>query len=119
MARCGLTGANNYDRPMNFNGGPLGWTTESTYAVGSIIDIDTVLTAHHKGHIEVKACPMMANNLGDIPSQSCFDSHPLEFVFDELYSAPKDVNYPGRAYLAPPGMTQNDNSGKSTMRRLR
>ena len=112
MARCGLTGERNYDHPMNFNGGPLQWTTESTHAVGSIIDIDTVITAHHKGHIEVKACPM--TNQGDVPSQSCFDSHPLEFVSDELYGAPKDANYPGRAYLAPPGMTQSDNSGKST-----
>ena len=112
LARCGITGGRNYDHPMNFDGAPLQWSTESNYDAESIIDIDTVITTHHKGHIEVKACPMATQD-GNVASQSCFDSHPLEFVSDELYGAPKDVNYPGRAYLAPKYMTQTDTSGKS------
>ena len=112
MASCGITGGRNYDHPVNSNGGPLQWSTESNYDVGAVIDIDTVITAHHKGHIEVKACPMATQD-GQVARQSCFDSHPLEFVSDELYGAPKDVNYPGRAYLAPKDVTQTDASGKS------
>lgn len=105
LARCGITGEHNYDHPRNTKSGALQWSTQQTYAVGSAIDIDTVITAHHKGHIEVKACPM-ADDLGGVPTQACFDAHPLEFLSDELYGAPRDGNYPGRAYLAPPEETQ-------------
>lgn len=109
LARCGIVGNNDYAKPRNYNGGPLQWSTESVYTPGSIIDIDSVITAYHKGHIEVKACPLA--HLEEIPSQECFDSHPLEFISDELYGAPKDITYPGRAYLAPPEVTQTDTSG--------
>lgn len=105
-----MTGGRNYDHPMNSEGGPLPWNTESQYSMGSTIDIETVITAHHEGHIEIKACPL--DHPGQVASQSCFDSHPLEFVFDELYGAPKDGNYPGRAYLAPKGIAQSDHSGE-------
>jgi len=109
LARCGITGGRNYDYPKNHNGGDLAWSTQATYAAGSIIEIDTVLTAHHKGHIEVKACPV--SNPGEVATQACFDAHPLEFISDQLYGAPVDPNYPGRAYLAPLSMTQTDSSG--------
>ena len=52
---------------------------KQTRAVGSVIDIDTVIKTHHKGHIEVKACPM-AEDLVRIPTQACFDSH-IGFFF--------------------------------------
>ncbi len=84
------------------------WSTQTTYEVGSTIEIEAVLTAHHKGHMEVKACSVSPN---EVATQSCFDSNPLEFVSDELYNAPKDVNYPGRAYIAPPGISIPDNTG--------
>ena len=83
------------------------WQTQDTYVSGSIIDIETVVTAHHKGHIEVKACPIQNPGL-EVATQDCFDAHPLTFVSDELYGAPIDTNYPGRAYLAPPEITQVD-----------
>jgi hypothetical protein len=87
--------------------GPLEWNAQTTYEAGSVIEIDALLTAHHKGHMELKACPVSP---GQVASQACFDSHPLEFVSDELYGAPKDVNYPGRAYIAPPSVAETDNS---------
>jgi len=64
-----------------------------------------VLTAHHKGHFVLKACPVSP---GEIPSQGCFDANPLEFVSDELYGAPKDVNFPDRAYIAPADIAIKD-----------
>ena len=105
-----MVGDHNYDYPKSYTGSPLEWSTQSVYAVGSTIDIESVITAHHKGHIEVKACPM--SYPGEVASQACFDSHPLEFISDELYGAPKDLNYPIRAYLAPKLMAQADSSGK-------
>jgi len=60
------------------------------------------LTAHHKGHFEFKACPI---NPGDIPTQQCFDAHPLTFVADVLSpgesraTANFDPKYPERAYI--------------------
>jgi len=108
LATCGVIENRNYDYPKNHNGGPLDWNTQSEYVADSVIDIEVVLTAHHKGHFEFKSCPIVP---GDVASQECFDSHPLEFVSDELYSAPRDANYPGRAYIAPPSITQSDNSG--------
>lgn len=110
LARCGITGSHNYDYPKNAYGGSLAWETQQSYAVGAIIDIESVITAHHKGHIEVKACPM--TDTSSVASQACFDAHPLEFVSDEIYNAPKDTNYPGRAYLAPKHIAQSDPSGK-------
>ena len=96
----------NYDYPTDTKGGALPWLTEATYSTGSVIDIEVVLTAHHQGHFEFKACPV--ENLQGVASQACFDEHPLEFVMDVLYGAPKDANYPVRAYLAPLSETQNE-----------
>eukprot|EP00957_Ditylum_brightwellii_P041351 3131036-Ditylum_brightwellii.AAC.1 len=49
---------------------------QATYYEGEEIVLDVVLTAHHKGHFEYKACP--------------------------ISPAPPDPNFPGRAYIAPP-----------------
>ena len=48
------------------------------------------------GHFEFHACPIQP---GEVPTQACFDSHPLSFVSGE--GAPPDPNYPVRAYLPP------------------
>jgi len=57
---------------------------------------------HHRGHFEFSACPI---NAGQIATQGCFQANPLEFVEDLLYGSPKDVNYPYRAYMAPPAVS--------------
>lgn len=81
---------------------------QAQYSQGQIIDVDVVLTAHHKGHFEFFACPI---DYGDIPPGDCFEQYPLEFVEDPLYGAPQDVNYPERAYIAPRGVALTDNTG--------
>lgn len=68
-----------------------------------------MLSAHHKGHFEFKACPLSESQ---VPDKNCFDSHPLEFISDELYGAPKDFQHPDRAYIAPTSMGIYDSSGK-------
>ena len=67
----------------------------------------TQITAHHKGHFEFYACAITA---GQSPTQACFRANPLEFVEDLLYGSPKDVNYPYRAYIAPPAISSPMNN---------
>lgn len=101
-AQCGITGGSrNYDYPKNAAGGAMTQPNlQACYQPGSEIDIEVVLTAHHKGHFELKACPL---NPYEVPTKDCFDKpeHKLTFVSDELYGAPPDVNHPERAYIPP------------------
>lgn len=91
------TGDHNYDYPPNAIGeGVLAPIVQACYEEGAIITLDSVLTAHHKGHFEFKACPIVP---GEVPTQDCFDEHPLTFISDELYSANPDPLYPERAYI--------------------
>ena len=66
-----------------------------------MIDVESVLTAHHKGHFEVKACSVAP---GEAPTQACFDQHRLTFVEDVLYGAPADPLYPERGEELPCGI---------------
>ena len=112
LAQCGVDGGRSYDVPLNVFGDLLAPQPEATYHRGQEIDLDVVLTAHHKGHFEFYACPIVP---GEAPTADCFHSHPLEFVADLLYGAPKDPNYPSRAYIAPSSYSGivNDNTGVS------
>jgi len=93
---CGKTGGDDYDYPLNALGGPMPKTIQAIYDQGRDIILESVLTAHHKGHFTYKACPIEGDEL---PTQACFDSNPLTFVEDTLYGAPPDPNYPDRAYI--------------------
>ena len=88
---CGTTGGRNYNTPLNTFGDPMPVNIQATFQQGQEIDLSAVITAHHKGHFEYKACPIQP---GEVPTQACFDVHPLEFVQDKIYDAPKDTNYP-------------------------
>ena len=93
---CGRNDANNYNTPKNTFGNPMPVNIQANLQQGQEYEFDAVLTAHHKGHFEYKACPIQA---GEIPTQACFDLHPLEFVHDIFYNAPVDPNFPERAYI--------------------
>lgn len=98
-AQCGMrngVGGKNYDLPKNALGGLMKANVQECYEEGSVIDINVVLTAYHGGHFEFYACPI---SHGEIPTESCFKDHPLEFVEDLLNNAQKDPNYPVRAYI--------------------
>jgi Lytic polysaccharide mono-oxygenase, cellulose-degrading/Chitin binding Peritrophin-A domain len=99
LARCGLKADHNYDMPQNGIGGLMHANPQATLQAGQEIVLDVLLTAHHMGHFVYKACPVAS--VEDIPTQACFDANPLEFVQDMLYGAPRDANYPERAYIAP------------------
>jgi len=54
-----LIGDHNYDYPPNAIGTVLGPNTQECYEESSVIDIKSVLTAHHKGHFEVSLYDML------------------------------------------------------------
>ena len=83
-----------YDAWLDTQGNPMPWISQAIYNPGDIIEVDSYLTAHHKGHVEVKGCL-----LGRESSQESFDLYPLEFVEDLLFGMPKDPVHPGRGYF--------------------
>ena len=98
---CGITQRGSgtildYENPKDCSGGALEFQPQATYVPGQEIDIEVVLTAHHEGYFEFFICGDTSS-----PSTECFDEYPLEFVRDPLYGAPKDPNYPSRAYVPP------------------
>ena len=65
--------------------------------------MDFVYTANHAGHHVTYACPDFDN-----PTQECFDKYKLEFIEDltpdvygTTHEAPRDENFPERAYVDP------------------
>lgn len=105
LARCGVLrpGAGieerNYDFPRNAFGDAMPANPQEVYEEGSDVDVEVVLSAHHKGHFVFKACPIPHTTVS--PTQECFDANPLTFVEDKLYGAPVDESHPERAYVAP------------------
>ncbi|KAL3796819.1 hypothetical protein ACHAWO_007047, partial [Cyclotella atomus] len=99
LARCGIIGERNYDLPQNVFGDPMMPNVQSVYVENSQINVTVTLTAHHKGHFVFKGC--VIEDTTTIPTQECFDSHPLKFIQDLYYNAPVDVNHPERVYVAP------------------
>ena len=54
VSECGAVGGRNYDLPPNAIGGIMPTVIQECYVPGSIIDVESQITAHHKG--------MYANN---------------------------------------------------------
>jgi chitinase len=110
-AICGTAGgAPKYDIPLSAGGSLMPADPQMQYAKGQEIEVDILLTAHHKGHFEFFACPIAH---GEVPTANCFESYPLEFISDPLYGAPKDPNYPNRAYIAPATRVETKTVGLS------
>ncbi len=54
-ATCGvIDGIRNYDYPKNAIGGALAPKSQACYQPGQIIDLKVTLTAHHKGHLNLR-----------------------------------------------------------------
>jgi len=100
--QCGQHGNRNYDFPNSTTGALLAPRIQANYTRGQTITVEVKVFAHHGGHFEFYACAITA---GQSPSKACFQANPLEFVEDLLYGSPKDVNYPYRAYMAPPAIS--------------
>jgi len=92
---CGGT----YDAPRDVKDRALAWASQAAYAPEQTIVVEMVLTAHHRGHVELKGCAVDGGAAA--ATQACFDAHPLIFVEDLLYGAPPDPRHPERLYLHP------------------
>jgi len=113
LAQCGISPASsaggvdrNYDTPKNVNNEPMSTNLQGIYRQGDIIDIEVLVTTHHKGHFEFAVCPINGGDSDDnmsmeVPTADCFTQNKLQFISDELYGAPIDSQYPERAYIAP------------------
>jgi hypothetical protein len=120
LAQCGLVSGidnegeswiRNYDTPMNYNMEPMSSNVQATYVEGDIIDVEVLITTHHKGHFVFSACPISKDSMEVVPTAECFEKHKLTFVLDELYGANRDPNYPERVYLAPAGKIEWTHKG--------
>ncbi|GAX09868.1 hypothetical protein FisN_11Lh151 [Fistulifera solaris] len=93
---CGLSiHDHNYDDWLDSTGSPMPWKSQATYEQGGIVRINTIIKAHHLGHIEVSACPD-----GRASTQECFDQHRLTFAQDIAHGMPADPKHPERGYLS-------------------
>lgn len=92
-----MTSSTNYDQWLDSVNKPMLWMSEAVYNEGDAIRIRSILTTHHGGHMEVRACP-----LGRASTWDCFEDpkHSLKFVQDLLYNMPADPIYPERGYFA-------------------
>jgi len=107
---CGLAGSHDYNYPKNALGEAMPLNIQENFQKGQTFDFTAILTAHHKGHFEYRACPI---GYGEVATKECFETYPLEFVKDDLYNAPKDPNYPERAYIPLSShSTVKDSAGK-------
>lgn len=75
---------------------------QGVYRAGGTIEVEVLVTTHHKGHFEFAACPIDATQVPMVTAtEECFKANKLVFISDESYGAPPDPNYPERAYIAP------------------
>jgi len=97
-ARHGLCGDAVSDTPQTYLGqGPV----VATFETGGILDVEAIITAHHRGHFEVSICP---SPVGGLVTQQCLDGHKLQRVATDVAVSPPDnrAKYSGRYYLEPP-----------------
>jgi len=101
VGQCGRYLDSDYTFPRSRAGTILPPNPQIVVQRESRITVEVVLTAHHMGHFEFKACPM-----NQTPNQQCFDNYPFRLVRDELYGTSPDPNYPERTYIPP--LSYND-----------
>lgn len=111
--RRGLCGepageSQNYLEPPAGSGNLLTDIVGGAYPVGAAILFEWEITAHHRGHFEVKVCDRASFGLdrSSAPTQECFSAKSLERVPDTTFPdsvdiSPIDPNYPDRYYLPP------------------
>jgi hypothetical protein len=68
--QCGIIGSTNYLENRNVHGDFLPANPQAIYTQGQTILVTVVLTAHHMGHFEFKACPI-DSSLSSSSSSSC------------------------------------------------
>ena len=111
----------NYDIPMNYKGEPMPPNIQATYTEGDVIDVEVMVTTHHKGHFVFSACPIVPSAVGygvlhdvppnQVPDEDCFKRYKLTLVEDTLFNANIDKRFPERVYIAPASNAEWKNEG--------
>jgi len=71
------------------------------YTPGSDIDIQIMITAHHRGHFEFRLCDAAKLSDPTTVTWACLDQNLLQRVSVPGEISPVDVNHPERYYLEP------------------
>jgi len=100
--QCGTIGDRNYECAPNVLGGCLPTNIQATYTCGEEIEVTLHIDRNHGGHFLFSVC--------EEPTYDCFKDHRLEYVRGVTSDAPKDFNYPYRAYMPPKTIGVNGNS---------
>ncbi|CAN0252453.1 unnamed protein product, partial [Ectocarpus fasciculatus] len=93
----------NADESSNVYSTPnINWDPIDSFTSGQVLEMDIVMNAYHWGHCEFFVCNTadMADPDG-VPTQECFNMHPLTRADDDGDASPIDPNYPGRYYVDP------------------
>lgn len=127
LTQCGLlTGIDpltgepwtrDYSFPKNAVGSPMPPSVQEVYTEGEEIEVEIMVTTHHKGHFVMSACTIVpllddGDSINDVklpldaPTPQCFNQNHLTFVSDKKYNAQPDPNYPERAYIAPASIVE-------------
>ena len=83
---------------------------QQVYEQEGKITMEVLLIASNGGHFQFSLCPI---EWDEVPTQKCFDAHPLEFVKDNYHGAYEDPNYLEHIYIPAGGVTGriDDTSG--------
>ncbi|CAN0394644.1 unnamed protein product, partial [Ectocarpus sp. 12 AP-2014] len=80
----------------------INWDPLDSFTSGQVLEMDIVMNAYHWGHCEFFVCN--TDDMDDpdgVPTQECFNMHPLTRADDDGDASPIDPNYPGRYYVDP------------------
>eukprot|EP00121_Abeoforma_whisleri_P009669 Awhi_evm1s8894 len=78
----GLCGDNINDEQRHMSGGVFGnGVISMTYITGQIIDIEIIVTAHHKGHFQFRICDLPEGSGNNVQAtQQCLDENVLQLA---------------------------------------
>ncbi|EFX74850.1 hypothetical protein DAPPUDRAFT_306952 [Daphnia pulex] len=55
------------------------------YTPGQVIDVEVELTSNHKGHFELRLCPLFGYQVADAETENCFNKYPLYLEGQSTY----------------------------------
>eukprot|EP01066_Platyproteum_vivax_P006390 Platyproteum_vivax@DN2193_c0_g1_i1.p1 len=98
---CGDPSQNDVDG-TNFYNTPLkNYPVQGVFLAGGEIEIEVILTAHHRGHFEFLLCDAEGLSDEEVLNQECFNKYPLTRAYKVKDHSPIDTRYPDRFYVPP------------------
>eukprot|EP00903_Cladosiphon_okamuranus_P006097 g6007.t1 len=99
---CGDPEQNAAEGSNRYSTANINWEPASSFISGQVLEMDIVMNAYHWGHCEFFVCNTDEMDDSDgVPTQECFNKHPLTRAEDDGGASPIDPKYPGRYYVDP------------------